>query len=117
MMSGARQMTLMADAAKAVVAECDAHWRATEEAAYVARRAEGLRQQVRAAQRSAADSLDRSAVSQDRAARIYEQLADNRERGDEYSEHAARHRQFAREDRVMAQRLREMAESDSAGIT
>lgn len=56
------------------------------------------------AQRSAAESFEKSADSHDRAARSYEKLAELGE-GNEYLQRAARHREFAQEDRRIAKRL------------
>ena len=80
-------------------------------------RAEQARERVRVAQRSAADSLEKSAASQERAANVYEEAAEQRDPVDreECQEHAARHHAFAQEDRRIAQQLRRMAESDPAG--
>ena len=80
-------------------------------------RAERVRDRVRVAQRSAADSLEKSAASQEQAAKVYEEAAEHRDSADreEYLEHAARHREFAREDRQMAQQMRQLAEPDSTG--
>jgi hypothetical protein len=71
-------------------------------------RIEQALQQTKAAQRSAAESFEKSADSHDRAAKSYEKLAELGE-GDEYLERAARHRGFAQEDRQIAERLRRMA--------
>ena len=89
----------------------------TAEEAFVAiQRAEQARRQMRAAQRSAANSMDDSAASRERTAKAYEEAAEHRDlRDDEYLEHAARHREFAREDRLMPERLRRMAEINSIG--
>jgi len=70
---------------------------------------EQLRRQTKLAQRSAAESFEKSADSHDRIAKSYEKLAELGE-GDEYVERAARHRAFAHEDRQIAERLRRMAE-------
>ena len=69
---------------------------------------EQMRQRTKAAQRSAAESFEKSADSHDRTAKSYEKLAELGE-GDEYLERAARHRGFAQEDRQIAERLRRMA--------
>jgi hypothetical protein len=71
-------------------------------------RVQQVRRQMKASQRSAADSVEKSADSHDRAAKSYEKLAECSVR-DEYLEHAARHRAFAQEDRRMAEQLRSMA--------
>ena len=72
-------------------------------------RIEQALQQTKAAQRSAAESFDKSADSHDRTAKSYEKLAELAG-GDEYREHAARHRAFAQEDPGIAEQLRKMAE-------
>jgi hypothetical protein len=59
--------------------------------------------------------MERSAASQDRVAKAYEEVAAHNQRRDEYLKHAARHREFAQEDRLMAEGLRRMAESDWTG--
>jgi hypothetical protein len=69
---------------------------------------EQLRRQTKVAQRSAAESFEKSAGSHDQIARSYEKLAELGE-GDEYLQRAARHRAFAHEDRRIAERLRRMA--------
>ncbi len=72
---------------------------------------------ARAAQRSAANSLDNSADSHERTANAYDETAErNTVGGDEYRQHAAIHREFAREDRQMAQRLRHMADVGPMGF-
>jgi hypothetical protein len=71
--------------------------------------------QLRAAQRSAADSLARSAASHERTAQSYLGAAEKSDRRAEYLQHAALHREFAQEDRRMADRLRRMAEGDPTG--
>jgi hypothetical protein len=48
-------------------------------------------------------------VSHDRLAKSYEEIGRSLGRGDEYQEHAAIHRKFAQEDRLMAEQLRVMA--------
>ncbi|WP_445168793.1 hypothetical protein ACTXG7_05380 [Mycolicibacterium sp. Dal123E01] len=68
-----------------------------------------LLEQVRTAQQSAADSLDRSADSHDRLADSYDGLASSSAARDDYGLNARRHRQFAFEDRRIAGRLRRMA--------
>jgi hypothetical protein len=55
----------------------------------------------RLAQRSAAESFEKSADSHDRIVWSYEKLTELGE-GDEYLERAARHRAFAHEDRWIA---------------
>ncbi len=80
-----------------------------EEAARAAERAERLWQEMRATQLAAAESMHRSAISQDRAAKSYEDLAEHAfhaELRDEYLKRAGRHRAFAEEDRRMAARMR-----------
>jgi len=85
-----------------------------EQAFRSGQRAERVRGRVRAALRSAADSIEKSAVSQERCAKVYEEAAELRDPCDreECQEHAARHRAFALDDHRMAQQLRQMAESD-----
>jgi hypothetical protein len=81
-----------------------------EEAFRAVRRAEHAWQLARAAQRSAANSLDNSAASHERTANVYEKAAERGDlRRDERRERAARHRGFALEDRRIAERLRQMA--------
>jgi hypothetical protein len=93
----------------------DMYAQAAQEAFDAQERAEQARRQARAAQRAAADSLERSAESQDRTARTFEEAASHSGSGrDDYHQHAACHRRYAEEDRLMADRLRRMAESDSA---
>lgn len=79
-----------------------------EEALSANHKAEKARQRAREAQWSAADSLARSADSQDRIAQMYEERSAV-DGSSDYSQHAACHRQFAEEDRRMAQKLREAA--------
>jgi uncharacterized membrane-anchored protein YhcB (DUF1043 family) len=67
------------------------------------------RRGARDAQRSAAKSFDRSAEMQDAIAQAYETF-DEHSAHDDYRWHAERHRDFAQEDRRIAERLREMAE-------
>ena len=86
-----------------------------EEVCRIDQRVETARRQAGQAQLAAAQAVDKSADCHDRAARSYEQLAEGGGRGDEYLEHAAVHREFAQEDRRMAQRLRQDAESDLLG--
>lgn len=83
---------------------------AMEDASRVGGRVEQVRRQTKAAQRSAAESFDQSADCHDRTATSYERLAEARVCGDDYRGHAARHREFAREDRRLAARLRRMAD-------
>ncbi len=74
---------------------------------------------ARAAQRSAAKSLDCSADSHERTANAYDEAAERNtiaSESDEYREHAAVHREFAREDRQIAERLRRMAEVGPMGF-
>jgi hypothetical protein len=83
-----------------------------EQAFRASQRAELARRDVRAAQRSAAASLDGSADSHERTANAYAEAAERGDRRkDDCLEHAARHRAFAQEDRQMAERLRRMAEA------
>ena len=93
------------------LAEPDSHLKVTaEEASRVDLREQAWRQ-ASAAQRWAL-SLQRSAESQDRVAKSYEELGGCSERRDEYLQHAARHRRFAQEDRWMAQQLRRIKATD-----
>lgn len=72
---------------------------------------------ARAAQRSAADSLDDSADSHEHTADAYDEAVKQGGRHqDEYRDHAAIYRAFAREDRRMAQRLRRMADVGRMGF-
>lgn len=72
---------------------------------------------ARAAQRSAAKSLDDSADSHERTADAYDEAVKHGGRQwDGYGEHAAIHRAFALEDRRMAQRLRQMADVGPMGF-
>lgn len=83
-----------------------------EEVFRAGQRIKKVRRQTKDGQRAAADSFDRSADSHDRAASSYERLAAQPNgRHDEYLKHATRHREYAREDRRMAQQLRLLAES------
>ncbi|WP_082974968.1 hypothetical protein [Mycobacterium sp. 1245805.9] len=59
--------------------------------------------------------MDKSADSHERTAKAYEEAAEHSVFSkDEYRKHAARHRDFAREDRRMAKRLRRMADGGRA---
>ena len=94
--------------------ESDLHLWATkqmlrEQVLRVGQRTEEVLRRTRAAQRAAADSVDKSADSHERTAKSYEELAERTGRQDDYLKHAARHRKFAHEDRLMAERLRQMA--------
>ena len=81
-----------------------------EEAWRAVQRAEQAGRKARASQRSAANSLDHSADSHERTAKVYEDAAEHGGlRKDEYLQHAARHREFAHEDRQMAERMRQLA--------
>lgn len=71
-------------------------------------RIQNTRQRTKVAQRCAAQSFDKSACSHDRTAKSYEEMAELGE-GNQYLERAARHREFAHEDRRIADRLRRMA--------
>ena len=77
-----------------------------------ARRAAQARQGAAHAQRSAADSMQRSAESQERIARAYEEAAASSGHRDEYLERASRHRDFARDDHLMARELRQLADAE-----
>jgi hypothetical protein len=85
-----------------------------EGAAAAARRAgqriERARLQTQTTQRSVARSFERSADCHDRTAASYERLAEGTLGGDAYREHAARHREFAQEDRRLAASMRQMAD-------
>jgi hypothetical protein len=83
-----------------------------EAASRIGMRAEQAFLRARAAQRSAVTSLDQSANSQDRTAKAFEDAAEGERREprrDKYLAYAARHREFAQEDRAMADRLRRIA--------
>jgi hypothetical protein len=87
-----------------------------EEAFRTGQRVEQARRDARSAQRSAAQSLDKSADSHVRTATSYDEAAKHSVLSrDEYQQHAARHREIAREDRRMAERLRRMAEGGPVG--
>ena len=91
-------------------AKLNAHLRAVgEDVLRVGQQVKQVRRKTKAAQRSAAESFDKSAESHDRTAKSYEKLAELAG-GDEYREHAARHRAFAQEDPGIAEQLRKMAE-------
>ncbi len=68
-----------------------------------------------AAQRSAAESLRKSAESQDRIANMYQDRAESASFHDDDVDHAARHRNFAREDRMMSERARRSVEEHLEG--
>lgn len=91
--------------------EPDPHLQAAGEHVFrLSQRVEQTRRQTKIAQRSAAESFEKSAASHDRTARSYEKLAELRECGGaEYRQHAARHLEFAHEDRRIAEQLRRMA--------
>jgi hypothetical protein len=97
--------------------------RLAEQATEVDQRIERARQNVNAAQRSAAASMRKSAESQDRVARMYEERAkhglyqDDAVDHDDDLDHAARHRQFAEDDRWMAERARQSADEHLARRT
>lgn len=95
--------------------ELDPDHRADDLASHASQRVETMRRAVKKAQRSAAASFERTADCQDGAASTYEQVARSSAWPDDYGKHAARHREFAQEDREIAQRLRHMAQGDSAG--
>ncbi len=99
----------MAEADSSLENDLDPHVRFKAERALLeGQQAEQVRQRTKVAQRSAAEGLDKSADSHDRAALSYEQLAETGDDG--ASDHAARHREFAEEDRRIADQLRRMAE-------
>jgi hypothetical protein len=96
--------------------EGDPYRRIAERAFGVDQYIERVRQKATAAQRSAAASMRKSAESQDRIAKMYQDRAehglfhaDALDRDDDL-EHAARHRQFAQDDRRMAERLHQIAD-------
>jgi hypothetical protein len=99
------QMTIHSDGHED---EIDPQEAADHMATFDGRRLETMRQAARESQRSAAASFDRSADSHDAVARSYEQSA-RADRPDDHGWHAARHREFASEDRDIAERLRQMA--------
>jgi hypothetical protein len=114
---GQERIGTMVDEFYGLMAEPDRRVWGAEQAFHAVRRAEQARQLARAAQRSAAHSLDNSADSHERTANAYDQAAEHRAlREDEYREHAARHREFAEEDRRMAERLRRMADVGPTGF-
>ena len=82
-----------------------------ERASHAVQQAELAQGRLRAAQLSAADSLDRSADSHERLVRVYEQVSelDDPVDREERQERAARHRMYAEDDHWIAQQLREMA--------
>jgi len=88
--------------------ERDPYRRIAEQASEVNRRVERARQMANAAQRSAAASMRKSAESQDRIANMYQERAEHGLFHDDAVDHdddldrAARHRQFAQDDRRMA---------------
>jgi hypothetical protein len=84
--------------------------RAAADASRVRRRVEQIRLHTKEAQRSAACSFEQSADCHDRTAASYDRLAEATHCGENYREHAARHREFAEEDRRLAVRLRRMAD-------
>ena len=86
----------------------------TEQVILTRQRADRVWDRARAAQRSAADSLERSAQSHERVANSYEITAESSERPDKWRKHAACHREFAQEDHRMAERLRRMAGGGNA---
>ncbi len=107
----------MVSAGNGLQAEPDLQVWGAEDALRTGRRAEHAWLLARAAQRSAANSLDNSADSHERTAHAYDEVAKyGDEREHEYQEHAARHREFAQADRQMAQRLRQMADVDPMGF-
>ena len=106
----------MANAENGVPANPYPHVWGAEEAFRTGQRAEQARRDASSAQRSAAHSLDNSAASHDRTAKAYEEAAKHSVLAeDEYRQHAARHREYARDDRLMAVRLRRMAEDGWTG--
>ena len=78
----------------------------TEDALRIARR---LRRDVPRALQAAANSFQKTAESHERTAKSFEQVAAVSKHRDECLEHAGRHRHFAREDRLLAEQLREWA--------
>ena len=91
----------------------DVDRRLAEKASEAEQRAERARENASAAQRSAAASLRKSAECQERIARLYVDRAEESIFDDD-SEHAARHEQYARDDRAMAERLRQSADAHLA---
>jgi len=81
------------------------------EVSHVAQRVAQARQHTKDAQRSAAQSFEKSADCHDRTAASYDRLAEATHCGDDYREHAVGHREFARDDRGLTAQLRRMAES------
>ncbi|MCV7089502.1 hypothetical protein [Mycobacterium interjectum] len=108
----------MVSADNGLQAEPDLEVWGAEDALRAGQRAEHAWLLARAAQRSAANSLDHSAASHERTADVYDEAAERNNPGaGEYRQHAARHREFAQEDRLMAQRLRQMADAGPMGLT
>src|ERR1700745_1670842 len=103
----------MVNADNGLQAELDPQAWSAEQAFRASRRAERARRGVRAAQRAAAASVDGSADSHERAANAYAEAAEHGDRRkDDCLEHAARHREFAQEDRQIADRWRRRAATD-----
>lgn len=88
----------------------DLQARAAADASRNDERVQQVRLHTKQAQRSAARSFEQSADCHDRTAASYENLAAATHQGDEYRDNAARHREFAREDRRLAVLLRRMAD-------
>jgi hypothetical protein len=84
---------------------------ASEQAFRAVQRVEHAQRRVRAAQLSAADSFNKSADSQERLAKVYEQASELGDAADreERQERAARHHMKAEDDHWTARRLRLMA--------
>jgi hypothetical protein len=107
----------MVSADNGLQAEPDLQVWGANDALRTGQRAERAWRLARAAQRSAARSFDHSADSHERTADAYEEAVKHGGRqGDECRQHAARHREFAREDRLMARRLRRMADTGPMGF-
>ena len=102
--------------------DCGLESRIAEQVAEVGERVERVRQEANAAQRSAAASMRKSAASQDRIAKMYQERAghglfrDDAVERDHDLDHAARHRQFAEDDRRMAERSRQKPASAIATV-
>ncbi len=89
---------------------------AEERAVAASLKAAQARQDARDAQRLAADSVQRSAESQEQTAQAYEEAA-RRTGRDDYLERAARRRRDAQQDRLITEKLRQMADADLTDST
>ena len=73
--------------------------------------AENARQRCAVSQSASVESLERAAESHYRIAESYEVMAKRIPEGEEWVDHAAHHREFAQQDRQMAERMRRMTET------